>query len=293
MSKRAGERWALTVRLKAPHGARNPHGFDYELLAWEQGVQATGYVRDQPAPQLLHLVPETGQRSVEGASGLLTVTALGGLLSARIVGAVLLALGPLFLAGLLFPATLGLFTGWLRGLIGAGLGAVVAAAVLALELALVEPQVLALRALVDSGQAIGPLPVEIYATSAIFAAVMLAGVGVAFWVAAGLRWPPAAAPAAVPRARLMQPALGGPAAAAATPFGQPAAQPRARAVADALAALDRRESSAAPALARRIELSAAAATSPSAPLAAPKLGQAGRRTKPRSSPSAGRRDERL
>ncbi len=42
---RAGERWRVTVRLKAPHGARNPHGFDYELWLWEQGVQATGYVR--------------------------------------------------------------------------------------------------------------------------------------------------------------------------------------------------------------------------------------------------------
>ena len=42
---RAGERWQMAVRLKAPHGARNPHGFDYELWLWEQGVQATGYVR--------------------------------------------------------------------------------------------------------------------------------------------------------------------------------------------------------------------------------------------------------
>ena len=42
---RAGERWQMTLRLKAPHGARNPHGFDYELYLWEQGVQATGYVR--------------------------------------------------------------------------------------------------------------------------------------------------------------------------------------------------------------------------------------------------------
>ncbi len=42
---RAGERWQLTLRLKAPHGARNPHGFDYELWMWEQGVQASGYVR--------------------------------------------------------------------------------------------------------------------------------------------------------------------------------------------------------------------------------------------------------
>ena len=41
----AGERWRLTVRLKAPHGTLNPHGFDYELWMWEQGLQATGYVR--------------------------------------------------------------------------------------------------------------------------------------------------------------------------------------------------------------------------------------------------------
>ncbi len=52
---RAGQRWEFTVRLKAPHGARNPQGFDYELWLWEQGVQATGYVRAGPrdAPPLL------------------------------------------------------------------------------------------------------------------------------------------------------------------------------------------------------------------------------------------------
>ncbi len=43
-----GERWQMTVRLKAPHGNLNPHGFDYELWLWEQGVQATGYVRAGP-----------------------------------------------------------------------------------------------------------------------------------------------------------------------------------------------------------------------------------------------------
>jgi competence protein ComEC len=51
---RPGERWQLTARLKAPHGHLNPHGFDYELWLWEQGVQATGYVRagpKDPAPQ--------------------------------------------------------------------------------------------------------------------------------------------------------------------------------------------------------------------------------------------------
>jgi len=41
----AGERWRFTVRLKAPHGSLNPHGFDAELKAWEQGEQASGTVR--------------------------------------------------------------------------------------------------------------------------------------------------------------------------------------------------------------------------------------------------------
>ncbi len=53
---KAGERWEMTLRLKAPHGSRNPHGFDYELWLWEQGVQATGYVRAtarDPVPLLL------------------------------------------------------------------------------------------------------------------------------------------------------------------------------------------------------------------------------------------------
>lgn len=53
---RAGERWALTVRLRSPHGNFNPHGFDRERWLWEQGIAATGYVRNGPrdeAPQRL------------------------------------------------------------------------------------------------------------------------------------------------------------------------------------------------------------------------------------------------
>ncbi|WP_409574624.1 DNA internalization-related competence protein ComEC/Rec2 [Variovorax sp. KBS0712] len=52
----AGQRWQLTVRLRAPHGNLNPHGFDSELWAWEQGVHAQGHVRAgarDPAPRLL------------------------------------------------------------------------------------------------------------------------------------------------------------------------------------------------------------------------------------------------
>ncbi len=52
----AGERWRMVVRLKRPHGQVNPHGFDFELWAWEQGLGATGYVRAgrlDPPPERL------------------------------------------------------------------------------------------------------------------------------------------------------------------------------------------------------------------------------------------------
>jgi competence protein ComEC len=49
---RAGQRWRLTVRLRRPHGNLNPHGFDHELALFEQGVRATGTVREAPATLL-------------------------------------------------------------------------------------------------------------------------------------------------------------------------------------------------------------------------------------------------
>jgi competence protein ComEC len=53
---RAGQRWRLPLRLKRPQGSLNPDGFDVELMWFEQGVGATGYVRVvkgwQPAQML-------------------------------------------------------------------------------------------------------------------------------------------------------------------------------------------------------------------------------------------------
>ena len=42
----AGERWRFIVRLKRPHGTVNPHGFDIEAWLLENGLRATGYVRN-------------------------------------------------------------------------------------------------------------------------------------------------------------------------------------------------------------------------------------------------------
>ncbi len=57
-----GERWALTVRLRPPAGFANPGTFDYRAWLWREGIQATGYVRDEPAPQRLAPAPYSLRR---------------------------------------------------------------------------------------------------------------------------------------------------------------------------------------------------------------------------------------
>jgi competence protein ComEC len=91
---RAGERWQMTVRLKAPHGNRNPHGFDYELWLWEQGLQATGYVRaglHDAAPVRLsgtwqHPVERARQNVRDAVFERVTNRQLAGILAALITG---------------------------------------------------------------------------------------------------------------------------------------------------------------------------------------------------------------
>jgi len=46
---RVGDRWQFVVRLAQPHGLANPHGFDREAWLWEQGIGATGHVRNSRA----------------------------------------------------------------------------------------------------------------------------------------------------------------------------------------------------------------------------------------------------
>jgi competence protein ComEC len=43
------ERWRLTLRMKRPRSLLNPGGFDFERSALQQGIVATGYVREDPA----------------------------------------------------------------------------------------------------------------------------------------------------------------------------------------------------------------------------------------------------
>ena len=61
----AGDIWKLSIKLKAPHGHINPHGFDYELWLWEQGLQATGYVRYGPQDRPPELIAHSWQNPIE------------------------------------------------------------------------------------------------------------------------------------------------------------------------------------------------------------------------------------
>ena len=42
---KAGQRWQLWLRLKQPHGFKNPSGFDYEGWLYSKKIRSTGYVR--------------------------------------------------------------------------------------------------------------------------------------------------------------------------------------------------------------------------------------------------------
>lgn len=91
---RPGERWHWTVRLRAPHGHANPHGFDYELWLWEQGLQATGYVRTgarDPPPRRIaatwrHPVEQARHHVRAAIHAQVPDPALAGVLAALVAG---------------------------------------------------------------------------------------------------------------------------------------------------------------------------------------------------------------
>ncbi len=50
---RAGERWRVTARLRCPRGFANPGSPDRELALLREGIDATGYVTEGRAPELV------------------------------------------------------------------------------------------------------------------------------------------------------------------------------------------------------------------------------------------------
>lgn len=91
---RVGERWALMLRLRRPHGTVNPHGFDYEAWLLERGIRATGYVRLVDPPRRLsefvakpgYVVESVRERLRDRILSTLEGTSCAGVIAALVMG---------------------------------------------------------------------------------------------------------------------------------------------------------------------------------------------------------------
>ena len=124
-----------------------------------------------------------------GARILYLTGAIGGLAAMRLAAGLLLALGPFFIAFLLFEATRGLFVGWIRALGATALGALGIALALGVELVLIEMKLAELITLREANVPTPGAAIELFVITLIFTLVMLAMVYAAAKVALGFRIP--------------------------------------------------------------------------------------------------------
>ncbi len=180
-----------------------------------------------------------------GAARIFFLTgAIGSIGAVRLVAGVLLALGPLFIAFLLFDATRGLFVGWVRGLAGAFLGSIAVSLLLAAQLAACETWIadLLTRRLAD--EPIAGAAVELVVATIVFDLLLIAGLAASIRVAAGFRLPDwQRSPVPVRSEANDDRILRGTGMTSPLPAVEP--RSRATAVANGVAAMQRREQAAA------------------------------------------------
>ncbi|HEY0414245.1 MAG TPA: type IV secretion system protein [Allosphingosinicella sp.] len=149
--------------------------------------QQREYARLQQLQQRPRWNPADDAKLVGEARTLYLTGAIAAFASVRLVAGLLLALGPLFAIFLLFDNMRGLFEGWIRGLVGAALGSLATAIVLGVELALLEPW---MAAVVSARRADIPtptVPVELLVTTLVFALTLVAALIATAKVARGFR----------------------------------------------------------------------------------------------------------
>lgn len=221
---------ALGVRLQNAYDAI--YVTPEERIARQQAMQnqpAANEAVPSPNPEAAASdLPGTGRNA---SATVLLVAGAGAWIATRFATALLLALGPLAIATLLFEASAGLCIGWLRALIGTALAALVVPLSLALELQMIEGPVRA-AARTGSEDIPGLAPIMW-----IFVLVVAALVMVVQRVAGGLRLPRRRAFTATPPAD-KDVAVAAPVPAPAAPLltlvqGVPAVPSRALAIAHA------------------------------------------------------------
>jgi type IV secretion system protein VirB6 len=125
-----------------------------------------------------------------GSRILFLLTAVAGLAAVRVVTGLMLALGPFFIAFLMFDSTRSLFEGWVRVLAGAALGAIGIAITLGLELALLEPWLADILARRVAGEPLPTVPTELFVIACLFAVIALGAVVACARVARAFRLAP-------------------------------------------------------------------------------------------------------
>ncbi|WP_010338135.1 type IV secretion system protein, partial [Sphingobium yanoikuyae] len=135
-----------------------------------QAESAAGSAVTVPAPIAFSLA---GNPLLSAAGILLLVSGLAVLISVRLIAGLLLALGPLFFACLLFDTTRGLFESWVRGLVGTAVASISTAVLLGIEISIIEPQLENLVTVMAAGALPVLAPGEILATTLIFLIALL------------------------------------------------------------------------------------------------------------------------
>jgi type IV secretion system protein VirB6 len=227
-----------------------------------------------------------------GSRILFLLTAIAGLGAIRIIAGLLLALGPFFIAFLLFDSTRSLFEGWVRVLAGSALATIGVSVALGIQLAFLEPWLVAVLARREAGEDLPSVPTDLLVITCVFAIVVIAILGACTWLARAFRLAPVAANvdngvrSPVDECRGRQPVS----RAGTTADDE---RTRARAVADMMVSSQRRESAGrALGSASRIAASVSGSATASALIGQTQtsVGRSFPRARPRNSASAGRRD---
>lgn len=125
-----------------------------------------------------------------GSARLVFLTAtIAAYASVRLVAGLLLAIGPLFIAFLLFEGTRSLFEGWLRALVAAAVGAFAVTMTLSIELALLEPWIADLLSRRYVGLPTSASATELLVVALAFALILIGALGMAARLALAFRLP--------------------------------------------------------------------------------------------------------
>lgn len=245
---------------------RNP--FDGLQIAYDELQRSAAFFAQRVVGQASPLLGGDGfgAFALNVSAFTLLMTTLGAVLMAKIVLGMLLALGPVFVAFLLFDATRGLFEGWLRASVAFAIAPLLGILGLVGQLTLIEPHLIRLAEMRAQGVVDLAPAIAIFMLCLVFAAVALAGALAVGIIAVGFKLPWRDQAIASERG-LQDAAPASPVAlAAASAAGRSGLdqQSRAASVVAAAAAMDRRDS-------RAIE----AVTSPRRNAIPSRLGDAG------------------